>query len=270
MKEVLQREHSSQAEMKKILNYKDVEIRRLKRENQNIKNDIQACSTLLMRSEKINDETHRIQVDELQKEVKSLENELKVAQERLIDLAKDRKLGWIETFASLNEESQRESREKLMRALMDNSLLSDNLLAVQRDLARAQMKSVQLRTLLTRIVDRNSIKVIEADYQGIGIETELLESLKFDDVDSTNDENSSILNTSDFTFDEDKAVNSTVKSEIFSPKKPLSSSENIIKSPTPPIEDIKPEIIKVQPIASLKRVPVVVKRIVIPRTIKKE
>lgn len=270
MKEVLAREHSSQAEMKKKLNYKDVEIRRLKRENQNIKNDIQECSTLLARAEKVHDEIHKAQVDRLEKEVKKLEDELRTAQERLIDLAKNHKLGWIDSIVTMSEENQRESRQQLMRALMDNSQLSDNLLKVQCDFSKAQLIKVQLRTMLMRIVERKSIKIVESDYHGVGIDSELFQSLKLDEIDN-NEENLS-FNSTDFTFEGDTAMNSTAKCEILdkslSPKQPLKSSENLMKPPPPPLDTSEEvnssEVIKAQPISSLKRVPVVVKRIVIP------
>lgn len=271
MKEVLQHERFNYIEIKKMLNFKEFEIRRLKRENQNIKNEIQACSTLLMRSEKINSEAFKSHVNQLEKSVKQLECELKETLEKLVDVAKGRNLGWIDSIITDNEENQRESRERLMKAMMDNSLLSDNLLNVQRDLVTARMKSVQLRTFFNRILERKSIKVIESDYEGLGIDSALIDSLKFDEIE--NDENSS-GNSSELTFAEDVKANSTIKKEIVEyspPKKPLTSTENIPKQPSPTVNtsthnksEQKLEITKVQPISALKRVPVVVKRTVIP------
>lgn len=272
MKEVLQYERLNQSEMKNLLNFKEFEIRRLKRENQNIKHEIQSCSTLLMRSEKINSEAFQSHVHQLEKSVKQLERELKETQEKLVDLAKDRNLGWIDSIITVNEANQRESRERLMKAMMDNSLLSDNLLNVQRDLVTVQMKNLQLRTLISRILERKSIKVIESDYDGLGFDSEFIESLNFEKIE--NKENES-WNASELTFGEDATVNFTIKREKLlntPPKKPLTSTANIPEEPSPiraTSTHEKPEqkveiITKVQPISNLKRVPVVVKRTVIP------
>jgi len=109
MKEILQMERAHYLDMKKSYNSKEIEIRRLRRENTNIKNEIQACATLLMRGERIESEALKSQINQLTLELKKLERTLKETQQKVIDLAKRQNLGWIESILLSSSDDQRES-----------------------------------------------------------------------------------------------------------------------------------------------------------------
>lgn len=184
MKSILQGERSHYNDMKKLFNSKEIEIRRLKRENRNIKTEIQTCSGLLQRGEQIEVQTLNTQVTYLHNENRKLTKELAEMEKKLVDLAKDQNLGWIESLLTSATFETRDLKDKLMRVMMEKASLVDNFSKAQRELAKARLDCVKLKILLGRIVDSNGIKISETDFIDIGIDQEVLENLKIEELET--------------------------------------------------------------------------------------
>ena len=170
--------------MKKLFNSKEMEIRRLKRENHNIKTEIQTCSSLLRRGQQIELQTLNNQVGFLHNENRKLSKELNEMEKKLKDLASDQNLEWIQSLMTSATFETRDLKDKLMREMMEKTSLSDNFARAQRELAKARFDCVKLKILLGRIVDANSIKIDEIDFDDIGVEQEVLDNLKFEEFES--------------------------------------------------------------------------------------
>lgn len=174
--------------MKKACNGKEMEIRRLKRENMNIKKEIQACSSLLVRGEQIALHAMTSQVSQLQNDNRKLEQLLASTETKLIDLAKDQNFGWIESLLSTSNNDTRVYKEKLFSTAAEKTSLADNLCKKQRELAKARLDCVKFKMLLDRIVVANNLVLNEEDFFDIGLDEEVFESLKvegFETVDES-------------------------------------------------------------------------------------
>lgn len=163
MKSILQGERTHYLEMKKSFNAKELEIRRLKRENTNIKNEIQACSNLLTRGEQVAIQTLTHRVNQLQAENKKLENQLVESEKKLIDLAKKKNLGWIESLLSTANNEARDLKNKFFAASLQNTSLADNFNKTQKELAKARLDNVKYKVALARIIEANNIDIDDDD-----------------------------------------------------------------------------------------------------------
>lgn len=184
MKSILKNERAHYNDMKKLFNSKEMEIRRLKRENHNIKTEIQTCSSLLRRGQQIELQTLNNQVGFLHNENRKLSKELTEMEKKLKDLASDQNLEWIQSLMTSATFETRDLKDKLMREMMEKTSLSDNFARAQRELAKARLDCVKLKILLGRIVDANGIKIDENDFDDIDIEQEVLENLKIEEFES--------------------------------------------------------------------------------------
>lgn len=185
MKLILKSERAHYLEMKKSFNAKEMEIRRLRRENMNIKNEIQACSNLLMRGEQIAIQTLSAHVFQLQNDNKKLEKQLASAETNLMDLAKKNpSLGWIESLLSTASNDTREVKDKRYQLMLEKSSLAENLNKNQRELAKARLDCVKFKILLSRIVDENNLCLCADDFFDIGIDEEVFEGLKVEKFES--------------------------------------------------------------------------------------
>lgn len=202
MKSILQGERAHYNDMKKLFNSKEMEIRRLKRENRNIKTEIQTCSGLLQRGEQIEVQTLNSQVTYLHNENRKLVKELAEMEKKLIDLAKEQNLGWVESLMTSATYETRDLKDKLMRVMMEKASLVDNFAKAQRELAKARLDCVKLKILLGRIVDFNGIKINAHDFIDIGVDQEVLENLKIEELEPLDepsfsaDDNDAALNES--------------------------------------------------------------------------
>lgn len=163
MKSILQGERTHYLEMKKAFNAKELEIRRLKRENTNIKNEIQACSNLLARGEQVAIQTLTHRVNQLQAENKKLEGLLVDSEKKLVDLAKGKNLGWIESLLSTANNESRDLKNKFFAASLQTTSLADNYNKTQRELAKARLDSVKYKVALARIVEAHNIEIDDVD-----------------------------------------------------------------------------------------------------------
>jgi hypothetical protein len=295
MKDILQAERRSYLEMRKLYNSKEIEIRKLKRENTNIRNEIEACSTLLRRGETIENEALKSQINQLTFETKKLERTLKETQQKVIDLANQQNLGWIETILTSSTNDQREAKDKLIKTMMEKSALADTLKKEQKELVKCKLDVVKLKIFLEKLVLSNNIKINELDYKDIGIDPEIIANLQLEDssneiieldesccstIDEMISEEQARVNEVDLKVDkchsnDDKenshdSMNKQEHVQLSSPTKPLKSIETVENTSlrVETVADIKSKQmidgIKVEKISTQKRTPFVVQRIVIP------
>lgn len=184
MKTILQGERTHYLDMKKSFNAKEIEIRRLKRENFNIKQEIHACSSILVRGEKIAIQSLSTQVSHLQNENRKLESLLFSTEKKLIDLAQERNLGWIESLMTTANNESRELKDKLLSVMVEKTSLADNLYKSQKELAKARLDCVKFKILLGRIIETNNVRINEKDFLDIGIDHEKMENLKVERFES--------------------------------------------------------------------------------------
>lgn len=180
MKKILQGERSHYLEMKKAFNAKEIEIRRLKRENLNIKSEIQACSNQLKRGELLSSNHLKIYVSNLECEKKNLESQLKMMEERLTDLAKEQKMHWVETVLTSSSREARELKDKHYVLLREKTALADSHSKTLKELAKMRLDGIKLKSLLGRIVDDFKIKIDETKYDDLDIDEDIFENLRLE------------------------------------------------------------------------------------------
>src|SRR5690349_20345933 len=105
----------------------------------NIKKEIQACSSLLRRGEQIATETMSAQINKLRSDNTNLEGRLKITEQRLIDLATDQKLEWVDSILSTSSMETSKLRSEQMTLLMQKTSLAENLQKNQKDLAKVRL-----------------------------------------------------------------------------------------------------------------------------------
>ncbi|KAL7042898.1 hypothetical protein ACKWTF_001328 [Chironomus riparius] len=204
MKKILQGERSHYLEMKKAFNSKEMEIRRLKRENLNIKAEIQACSNQLKRGEHLSTSHLKIYVSSLECDKKYLENQLKIMEERLIDLAKDQKMHWVETVLTSSSREARDMKDKYYVLLREKTALADSHSKTLKEIAKVRLDCIKLKCLLGRVVDEFQIRIDETQYDDLEIDEAIFENLKLenlqalrsDDQTQQNEDSNEMLNES--------------------------------------------------------------------------
>lgn len=169
--------------MRKAFNAKEIEIRRLRRENLNIKSEIQSCSSLLNRGESLVLQNLKLRVAQLEGEQKTLEALLKEMEMRLIDISKEQNLRWIETMMTSSSKEVREMKDKIFVLTREKNSVIDNCSKTMKDLSRAKLDVVKYKTLLGRIVDEFKLKIKPEKYSDIGVSNEFLDNLKFDEIE---------------------------------------------------------------------------------------
>lgn len=184
MKTMLQGERAHYLDMKKSFNAKEMEIRRLKRENASIKQEIQACANILMRGEQIALKTQRDHTTLLMAENAKLRDELLKSEEKLIDLAKDQNLSWVESILSTANNETRSLKDKLFANMLVHSQLSDALKKNADELGKARLDCVKLKTLLRQIVSSHGIKINDEDVKDIKLDREVLDNLKIEEYET--------------------------------------------------------------------------------------
>lgn len=195
MKAILQGERSHYTEMKKAYNAKEMEIRRLKRENLNIKSEIQSCNKLLERGEQLSSNHTKIYITQLESDKHKLEMQLISMEQKLIDMSKQQKMHWVETILTSTSKESRDLKDKNYILLREKTSLADSHARVLKDLAKARLDGIKLKSLLGRIVVEHKLEIDENNYCDIGIEDEVFENLKVEpfemiDVDDFIDERS--------------------------------------------------------------------------------
>lgn len=184
MKVILQGERSHYLEMKKSFNAKELEIRRLKRENMNIKQEIEACSSLLSRGNQIATQALTAHVALLLNDNKKLQGLLAENEKQLIDLAGEQKLGWIGSVLSTANNENRDLKDKYFTLMLQKTSIADNLNKIQRELAKARLDCVKLKMLIARLLDANNIQFNPLDFLDLGLDDEVLENLKTEEYEA--------------------------------------------------------------------------------------
>lgn len=187
MKKILQNERQHYLNMRKAYNSKEMEIRRLRRENLNIKAEIQSCSALLNRGESLAAQNMNLHLAQLEGEKKSLEAQVKEMEMRLIDMAREHNLGWIETMMISSTKDNRELKDKVFVLMREKTSVIDNCSKTMKDLGRIKLEVVKYKTLLGRIVDEFKLKIRPEKYFDIGISEEFLNNLKYDGTEMDDD-----------------------------------------------------------------------------------
>lgn len=203
MKIMLQGERAHYLEMKKSFNAKEMEIRRLKRENMNIKMEIQACSDLLLRGEQIEIQTLSTQVAQLMNDNKRLENLVASTELKLFDLAKKTpSLGWLESVLSTANNETRRLKDELFQLMVEKSSLADNVKKNQRELAKTRLDIVKFKILLGRIVVKNNLQLSEHEFIDIGLDLEVFEALKIEQFEALQEQDQATGDYSSYQLSE--------------------------------------------------------------------
>lgn len=184
MKVMLQCERTHYLEMKKSFNAKEMEIRRLKRENATIKQEIQACSNILLRGDQIALKTQREHAALLMNENGKLREELLMCEKKLIDLANEQNLGWVESLLSTANAETRLLKDKLFANMLEQSSLSDHLKKNMDELGKARLDCIKLKMLLRQLVSSNGIKINDEDFKDIKLDPDVLENLKVEEYET--------------------------------------------------------------------------------------
>lgn len=225
MKQILQSERNDYLSMKKAFNAKEMEIRRLKRENLNIKSEIQSCSSLLTRGESLITQNLNQYVARLENEKKLLVEQLKEMETRMIDIATTQKLTWIQTLMTSSSKDVRESKDKVFVLMREKTSAIDNFAKATKDLARMKLEVVKYKTLLGHIVNEFKLKIQPEKFSDIGICDDFLESLRYEHFDieeiTVNEETSEYF---DMTTESSLAISSTMRDQSPTP----SSSSSVV------------------------------------------
>lgn len=285
-------ERNEYIQMKKAVNAKEFQIRQLKRENINIKNEINACSELLHRGENLVIKNLNQYVARLENEKKNLENELKEMEYRMIDIATKQKLAWVSTIVTTSSKEVREIKDKEFGLMRESSSAYTMYSKVSNDLARTKLEIVKYKTLLAQIVIDFKLKINPQDYASIGLSDNTLESLKYEHfedtehIEETVDESETLHNESKMADDNfgSSVVSDTPHSEISKNEETAKPVESV---PSPPPKILQERTVKISNEVETKTVDntqsieesrlnrkrplFIVKRIVIPsKTAKKE
>ncbi|ALC38844.1 Spindly [Drosophila busckii] len=140
MKQLLASQKKSYLEMKKIFNESKFEIHRLKRENIAMHTELKACSTIFCNADKTYQDKLNQRIRHLMLQNTKLEQTLNVTQERLRDLANDKR----ETG---------ELKSQLHSVHIQKASLEQQLRNVQQDMARWRFESLKSRCVL---IDREN------------------------------------------------------------------------------------------------------------------
>ena len=203
LKTLLQGERGHYLEMKKLFNAKEIEIRRLKRENMNIKSQIESCSSLLMRGEQIEIQTLSAQVSQLQSDNIKLESNLTSTTKMLVDLTqKTPGLEWVGSVVSTNNNEIIGYNDKIFKSLIEKTSLANNLNKIQKELAKTGLDCVKFKNLISRIVDKNNIELCQKDFLDIGFDEEVFESLKVEKFEDLEEQSEPSPNCSSFQLSE--------------------------------------------------------------------
>lgn len=203
MKLIIQGERAQFHEMKKLCNVREIEIRRLKRENMNIKTEIQECTNLLMRGEQIHVQELSAQVVCLRNDNKKLEARLASTEKNLSDLAKENpSVAWVGSVLSTANDETRELKEKLFTLMIDKTALADSLSKAQRELAKARLDCVKFKMLISRIVDQNNLRLCQDDFIDIGLDEEVFDSIKTEQIEGINEQDDPMSGCSSFEMNE--------------------------------------------------------------------
>lgn len=167
--------------MKRIVNAKEMENRRLKRENMNIKTEIQTCKELLRRGEQIATESISTLANQLQNENKELKSSIASLQKNIVDLAKEQKLEWVAAIASKAAEDARETKEKFLQLMLEKTSLADSLNKSYKDLSKSRVDCVKYKQLLSRVIEANNVNLKRQDVYEIGLNEEVYESLAIEE-----------------------------------------------------------------------------------------
>lgn len=190
MKRILQGERTHYLEMKKAYNAKEMEIRRLKRENLNIKSEIQLLNNQLKRGEQLSSNHTKIYITNLENDKQNLETQLKRMEERLADLANEQKMHWVESVLTSASKEARDLKDKNYVLLREKTSLADNHSKTLKELARARLDSIKLKVLLGRIVEDFKIKIDETNYYDLDIEEGVFDNLKVEEYEPYDQPNS--------------------------------------------------------------------------------
>ncbi|KAH8333503.1 hypothetical protein KR059_000390 [Drosophila kikkawai] len=154
MKQLLAAQKKSYLEMKKTYADSQFEIRRLKRENVAMHSELQACSTIFCSADK----TYRSKLNEriryLMATNDSLEKQLKLSQERLRDLAKDKAVNWLDSMLDFCKRETHELKTQVHSLRIQKAGLEDQMRSVQQEMARWRFESLKSRCVL---IDRENL-----------------------------------------------------------------------------------------------------------------
>lgn len=183
LKKVLIIERAHYNEMKKSVNAKEMENRRLKRENMNIKTEILTCSELLRRGEQIATESTSTLASQLLNENKKLKSSLASSQKNIEDLATEKKLEWVAAIVSTATKDARETKEKFLQLSLEKTSLAESLNKSYKDLSKSRLDCVKYRQLLSRVIDANKVKLKRQDVYEIGFDEEVYASLAIEEFE---------------------------------------------------------------------------------------
>ncbi|KXJ74844.1 protein Spindly [Aedes albopictus] len=162
MIEMLQSQRKRYTEMKKLYSESQFQIRRLTRENEELCNEIKACSELFAKADNtFRDESSR-QISSLGKDVQQLREQLAATERRLLEKAND--INWVDPFVSFYRNESGNLKTALFQSQMAKRLVDEICWEAQRDLAKWRFEALKSRYI---IINRESL----LEEHGIAFET---------------------------------------------------------------------------------------------------
>lgn len=152
MIEMLQNQRKRYNEMKKLYGESQFQIRRLTRENEELCNEIKACSEMFTKADNtFRDETSR-QISSLGKDVQQLRDQLAATERRLLEKTND--INWVDPFVSFYRNESGNLKTALFQSQMAKRLVDEICWEAQRDLAKWRFEALKSRYI---IINRESL-----------------------------------------------------------------------------------------------------------------
>ncbi|XP_075153588.1 spindle apparatus coiled-coil protein 1 spindly [Haematobia irritans] len=154
MKQLLTSQKKSYLQMKKIYNESEHEIRRLKRENIAMHTELEACTTIFCNADKVYQEKLTQRIRHLVNQNEELERKLKWNHERLMDLASEKGVLWLEPMLSFCKKETDDLKKQLHSIRLQQANLEEQQRNSQQDLARWKFEALKSRCIL---LDRENL-----------------------------------------------------------------------------------------------------------------
>ncbi|KAH8273645.1 hypothetical protein KR018_006198 [Drosophila ironensis] len=154
MKQLLANQKKSYLEMKKTYTESQYEIRRLKRENVAMHNELQACSTIFCSADKTYRNKLNERIRQLMAENDSLERQVNVSQERLRELASEKSVTWLDSMLDFCKSETDELKVQLRSMRIQKAGLEEQVRSLQQEMVRWRFESLKSRCVL---IDRENL-----------------------------------------------------------------------------------------------------------------
>ncbi|XP_055637925.1 protein Spindly [Toxorhynchites rutilus septentrionalis] len=156
--DVLESQRVRYNEMKKLYTESSVHIRRLKRENREMCDEIKACSEMFLKAdEHFRDETSK-ELSSMREENQRLRDQLASAEKRLLENVKDTR--WVDPFVCFYKNESATFKAQIIRLEMAKRLTDEVCWDAQRDLAKWRFEALKSRYIIANresLLEENNI-----------------------------------------------------------------------------------------------------------------